>query len=182
MPYSEQAVSNWGQNWVVKHNGPVLSVSVDGERWSECLGDDTGVFCQAAGRFRARTVQGERYSLELGRSWSALSPVGGVNDVRGRISWSHAGDQLAFTEYQLSGERGCIAVVNKQDRHPQVATPLAWSPYWVSWSPDDRFVAFSCLAGHGDRPLRVVDVKTGEVRCLLHSMSEIVMGCRAWGL
>jgi hypothetical protein len=171
-----------GESLLVKHNGPILSVSVDGERWSKCLGEDTGAFCQATGRFRARTVQGGRYSLELGRSWNALSPVDGSNDVRGRISWSHTGDRLAFTEYQLSENRGCVAVVNKQDRLSRVATPLAWSPYWVSWSPDDRFVAFSCLADHGDRPLRIVDVKTGEVRCLLHSTSEIVMGCRAWGL
>lgn len=169
-----------GQSLLVKHNGPVLCVTVDGERWSEGLGQETGAYCQAHGGFRARTVQGNTYRLELGRSWAKLSPVEGARDVRGWISWSHAGDQLAFTEYQLSGERGCVAVVGKKDRRTAIVTPLASSPYWVSWSPNDRFVAFSCLGGSGGEPLRVINVATGDVRSLLHAESEIVMGCRAW--
>lgn len=167
-----------GKAIFVKHNGPILLVSENGERWSEVLDGKTGMYCQASSGFCARTVQDRGYKLEMGKSWAKLSPVEGARDVRGWISWSNAGDQLAFTEYHLSNDHGYVAVVNKKYRCVRVITPLAWSPYWVSWSPDDRFVAFSCI--EGKEPLRIADVRTGEVRSLFYASGEVVMGCKAW--
>jgi len=163
--------------------GSTIKVSNDSKQWKELYQAPTAFHCVSSHKRIARTIyRNDHYFLEVS-SREAREPfeqVPDTTDVRGAVSWSPTGRYTAFVN-QVSDGVGSVCLYDNCKRTTRFLSSHYGWPYFVSFSPDERFVLFSWREKALQPSLRIVDVKTNAVLTLLeNALSEPILGCHAW--
>jgi len=103
------------------------------------------------------------------RRATALSPyAGALGHVAGGVAWSPDGTQVALAS------RASIFLADKNGNILTEITPV-WLPWWLSWSPDGRLLAFIAQTeDHGDiSEIFLMDVAKKQVKQLTNDGKSV---------
>jgi len=167
------------------HQGTTFRVTRDSKRWKQLYSDATASHCvSSTGRIARTRYDGNHYFLEVG-SRDGNEPyqiIPNTTDVRGTVSWSHSGRYLAFANHtDINNRIGDVCIYDFHTQKTKYLTSHNGFPYFVCFSPDERFILFTWSKRNGHSSLRVVEIESSKVSNLLDGVpSELVIGCHGW--
>lgn len=158
--------------------------SIDSKSWKQVYKDATAYHCVSSSGRVSRTTYDQssgKYFAEVGKK-NANDPyqkVPNTTDVRGNVSWSGSGKFIAFANL-IDSERGAVCIYDGHQNESMYITSHDGNPYFVCFSPDERFVLYTWQDLFGHKSLRLVEVNSGLQHEIFRSVPDIALSCHGW--
>ncbi len=179
-----EAVPCWwpdSKSVVVKTDKGTCNATLDSKNWPVLYNESTACHCVSKTGRIARTVhKNDRYYLEIGGKGGKgpFKLIDGTTDVRGNISWSPSGNHVAFANL-INYERGAICIYSFLGDNVQYITSHDGYPYYVCFSPDERFILYTWNDLKGNSSVRAIEIQSGRI-ITIFDQAKVVIGCHAW--
>lgn len=174
-----------GQSLLLRTDKGTFKASCDSKHWKQLYPNGTAYHCISRNGQIARTVyRDNRYYIEISSNDGnePYSTIPDTTDVRSAVSWSSSGRYIAFANHtNINNYIGAVCVHDCRTHFTKFLTSHNGFPYFVCFSPDERFILFSWRDHQGLSSLRVVNIESRKVSILLDEVpSDLVFGCHAW--